>query len=96
MLIRKCAKQMWLNLQLQFCPSKSDASKNGESNTKEKSKKKPFRWNTDMVTNLITCLESFKTKMEYKNVDSDGDRPVRYTALPAYERIWQSCTVELT
>ena len=34
-----------------------------------------------MVTNLITCLESFKTKMEYKNVDFDGDRPVQYTAL---------------
>ena len=32
-----------------------------------------------MVTNLITCLESVKTKMEYKNVDFDGDRPVQYT-----------------
>ena len=73
-------------------PSKSNANKNGESSTQEKSKKKPFRWNTDMVTNLITCLESFKTKMEYKNVDFDGDRPVQYP----YERIWQSCTVELT
>ena len=48
---------------------------------KKKSKKKPFRWNTDMVTNLITCLESFKTEMEYRNVDFDGDRPVQYTAL---------------
>ena len=34
-----------------------------------------------MVTNLITCLESFKTKMEYKNVYFDGNRPVQYTAL---------------
>ena len=52
-----------------------------EKVTPTKNKKKPFRWNTDMVTNLITCLESFKTKMEYKNVDFDGDRPVQYTAL---------------
>ena len=62
-------------------PSKSDTSKNGESNTKEKSKKKPFHWNTDMVTNLITCSENFRTKMEYKNADFDGDHPVQYTAL---------------
>ena len=64
---------------LQFYPSKSDTSKNGEK--KEKPKKKPFRWNTGMVTNLITCLDSFKTKMEHKNVDFDGDPPVQYTAL---------------
>ena len=34
-----------------------------------------------MVTNLISCLESFKTKMEYKNVDFNADRPVQHTAL---------------
>ena len=74
-------------------PSKSDASKNEESNTKEKSKKKPFRWNTDMVTNLITCLESFKTKIECKNVDFDGDRPAQYTALGNVDKsFWTQLT----
>eukprot|EP00112_Aurelia_sp_Birch-Aquarium-sp1_P019756 Seg495.11 transcript_id=Seg495.11/GoldUCD/mRNA.D3Y31 product="hypothetical protein" protein_id=Seg495.11/GoldUCD/D3Y31 len=47
----------------------------------DKSKKKQFRWNTDMVDTLITCLHNYKSQMEYKNVDFDGDRPMQYTWL---------------
>ncbi len=45
----------------------------------DKSKKKQFRWNADMVDVLITCLHNYKSQMEYKNVDFDGDRPMQYT-----------------
>ena len=45
----------------------------------DKSKKKQFRWNADMVDVLITCLHNYKSQMEYKNIDFDGDRPMQYT-----------------
>lgn len=48
---------------------------------REKGKGKQFRWDSAMVENLITCLQSFKSQMEYKNVDFDGDRPAQYSWL---------------
>ena len=47
----------------------------------EKGKEKQFRWDSEMAENLITCLQSFKSKMEYENVDFDGDRPAQYSWL---------------
>jgi hypothetical protein len=32
-----------------------------------------------MIENLIKCFQSYKTQMEYKNLDFDGDRPAQYT-----------------
>ena len=49
------------------------------SKKEDKSKKKQFRWNADMVDTQITCLHNYKSQMEYKNVDFDGDRPMQYT-----------------
>ncbi len=45
----------------------------------DKSKKEQFRWNSDMVETLITCLHNYKSQMEYKNLDFDGDRPKQYS-----------------
>ena len=51
------------------------------SKKEDKSKKKQFRWNADMIDTLIACLQNYKSQMEYKNVDFDGDRPLQYTWL---------------
>ena len=56
-------------------------AKPSSSKKEDKSKKKQFRWNADMVGTLITCLHNYKSQMEYKNVDFDGDRPMQYTWL---------------
>eukprot|EP00794_Sanderia_malayensis_P014422 gene14422-biopygen11518 len=44
-------------------------------------KKKQFRWSTEMVECLIAAISSYKSKMEYRNLDFDGDRPAQYTQL---------------
>ncbi|CAB4002587.1 Hypothetical predicted protein [Paramuricea clavata] len=49
------------------------------SKARGKPKPKQFRWETGMVENLIKCLQAYKSEMEYKNVDFDGDRPAQYT-----------------
>ena len=51
------------------------------SKKEDKSKKKQFRWKADMIDTLIACLQTYKSQMEYKNVDFDGDRPLQYTWL---------------
>lgn len=42
---------------------------------------KYFRWNTDMVENLINCLSSYKSSMEYLSLDFDADKPAQYKYL---------------
>jgi hypothetical protein len=42
-------------------------------------KRSNFRWDTGIVENLIKCLQAYKSEMEYKNIDFDGDRPAQYT-----------------
>ena len=49
------------------------------SKSRGKSKAKQFRWDDGMVESLIKCLQAYKSEMEYKNVDFDGDRPAQYT-----------------
>ena len=44
-------------------------------------KKKVFRWSSEMIENLITCLTAYKARMEYQAVDFDGDRPAQYKEL---------------
>ncbi len=44
-------------------------------------RKKQFRWTDEMIENLITSLHKFKSIMEYKNLDFDGDKTVQYTWL---------------
>ena len=46
------------------------------SKSRGKSKAKQFRWDDGMVESLIKCLQAYKSEMEYKNVEFDGDRPI--------------------
>ena len=47
----------------------------------ESTKKKVFRWSSEMIENLITCLTTYKARLEYQAVDFDGDRPAQYKEL---------------
>lgn len=49
------------------------------SKSRGKWKANQFRWDDGMVESLIKCLQAYKSEMEYKNVDFDGDRPAQYT-----------------
>ncbi len=44
-------------------------------------KRKNFRWSLSMVEDLLNCLNSYKTKMEYNNLDFDVDRPAQIKAI---------------
>ena len=48
------------------------------SQTTQDSKKKQFKWTSEMVHNLLTCLAAYKAKMEFEGLDFDGDRPSQY------------------
>ena len=37
-------------------------------------KSKQFRWTSEMIGDLLTCLKAFKTRMEFQGVDFEGDR----------------------
>ena len=56
------------------------AEKTGEF-FQEKKKKKLFRWTPTMVEKLIMCLASYKTEMEYHNIDFDAVRVMQYTTI---------------
>ena len=36
------------------------------------------RWSTEMVRDLIKCLQNYKTMLSYKGCDFDADRPLQY------------------
>ena len=40
-----------------------------------------FRWNMEMIEQLVKFLQAYKSKMEYQNLDFDGDRPAQYKEL---------------
>ena len=44
----------------------------------ELTKKKGFRWSSEMIGNLVTCLMAYKARIEYQALDFDGDRPAQY------------------
>ena len=50
-------------------------------NVDSANKKKQFRWTDKMIESVITSLHKFKSVMEYKNLDFDGDRTVQYSWL---------------
>ncbi len=35
---------------------------------------KRFRWSTEMISQLISCLTEYKSNMEYKSLDFDADK----------------------
>ena len=40
-------------------------------------KKKPFKWTSKMVADLLACLKTYKATMEFQGLDFDGDRPAQ-------------------
>ena len=47
----------------------------------KKQTKQYFRWSPGMIENLINCLSSYKSLMEYKSLDFDADKPAQYKHL---------------
>ena len=45
---------------------------------KVSAKSKQFKWTSEMIGDLLTCLKAFKAKMEFQGLDFDGDRTVQY------------------
>ena len=45
------------------------ASSTSSTSRSKKEAKKYFRWDLNMVQNLIECLLEYKSKMEYKSLD---------------------------
>ena len=37
-----------------------------------------FRWNNDMIEQLLTYLKEYKVMMAFQAKDFDGDRPAQY------------------
>ena len=44
----------------------------------KKEAKKCFRWDLNLVQNLVECLLEYKSKMEYRSLDFDADKPMQY------------------
>ena len=40
-----------------------------------------FRWEENHVEDLINCIITYKTKMTYRGLDFDGDKPQMYREL---------------
>ena len=49
--------------------------------TEDVEKPVKFKWSTDMVAKLIECLDSYKSEMDYKNIDFNSDKPAQYEAV---------------
>ena len=41
-------------------------------------KRKHFRWDSIMIEHLIDSLLEYKSRMSYKSIDFDADRPIQY------------------
>ena len=41
-------------------------------------KSKQLKWTSEMIGDLLTCLKTFKTKMELQRVDFEADRTAQY------------------
>eukprot|EP00112_Aurelia_sp_Birch-Aquarium-sp1_P010557 Seg225.5 transcript_id=Seg225.5/GoldUCD/mRNA.D3Y31 product="hypothetical protein" protein_id=Seg225.5/GoldUCD/D3Y31 len=59
--------------------SKVTKGKSVYNETQEKSKL--VRWNCEKVSNLLICLQDYKTKLAYQGLDFDADRPLQYRML---------------
>ena len=47
----------------------------------QKEKRRPFRWNSRLMSELVDLLLDYKTTCEYRNVDFEADRTVQYQHL---------------
>eukprot|EP00794_Sanderia_malayensis_P004462 gene4462-5055_t len=43
--------------------------------------RKSFRWSDEMLENLLKCIMDFKTQMNYRGLDFDGDKPRLYSEI---------------
>ena len=41
-------------------------------------RRKNFRWTSEMITTLASALQECKSKLEYRNMDFDTDKPAQY------------------
>ena len=41
-------------------------------------RRKNFRWAAEMISRLVSALQEYKSKMEYRNMDFDADKPAQY------------------
>ena len=46
--------------------------------TQTKTRRKIFKWTSKMIEDLIATIESYKTFMEYKNLDFEADKHAQY------------------
>ena len=44
-------------------------------------RRKNFRWTAEMISRLVSALQEYKSKMEYRNMDFDADKPAQYKYL---------------
>ena len=44
-------------------------------------KVKQFKWRPDMIENLLKCLNSFKSMMQFKNLEFDADKTAQYSSI---------------
>ena len=55
-----------------------------------KAKRKTFKWTPKMIEDLITSVESYKSAMEFKNLDFDADKSAQYVYVrEAMAKIYQ-------
>ena len=47
----------------------------------EKKKRKVFRFESEMISNLLTWLLDYKTMCEFENIDFNGDKVKQYSEI---------------
>ena len=61
-----------------------------------KKSRKNFRWEEKHVEDLTNCIISYKIKMTYRGLDSDGDNPRMYKELrETMAKIYQDVDVKI-
>ena len=57
--------------------AKSKSKQNTNRSEESFVKKKPFKWISEMVADLLACRKTYKATMEFQGLDFDGDRPAQ-------------------
>ena len=60
-----------------FVTKMADVCEEGSELRREKG----FRWSSEMIGKLVTCLMAYKARREYQALDFDGDMPAQYKEL---------------
>ena len=55
--------------------------KTAESVVSVATKRKQFKWSSEMIDDLLNALENYRPMMELKGKNFDGDRNSQYTAI---------------